>query len=527
MNKLEEIQEYIKSFISERTQVKKQIAEVEEKRVQLAYERNTKKKIDANSNEVNILGKKIAELGNQSQELQNKLDYSFGIAKAQINAAIDNLVAEGIRKIRKINEEIKDMEIKIAKFKERKARFKAQKHEFYVRFGRIPELSQNAIEENKIQEKQVQNHKLQIKSMNQQLQIVEKEIQEIATIKRKFKNGKWNEILNAGEIKIEEVDVREDKSIEAFSVETFEKIDEIYVEEFQPIEELYIEELNVEEFKVEEFEESEVQTVLAFENVETVKNNVENIVIDPIEELAKSIVEEIAKTQEIDERESQIEESLLEVLVEKEDDDILAFEDQNKQEEKNDRVIIPLFGKKAVISNIIIKFEDNELVYKAQMSDEKEIKIYPSILGEGNVLLRDKQNRRECKEILTNYAIAEYKILDKSVVNKIDPLVCELLIECADKYSYNAQRLIYDYAMSFLHGEEIESVPNIIYNLSYMEDSNLNRKEKAILNKICKNARNNNKVEIIEAFTGFKKIKFILGKIFAVNNVKVLPEAKY
>ena len=44
MNKLEEIQEYIKSFISERTQVKKQIAEVEEKRVQLAYERNTKKK---------------------------------------------------------------------------------------------------------------------------------------------------------------------------------------------------------------------------------------------------------------------------------------------------------------------------------------------------------------------------------------------------------------------------------------------------------------------------------------------------
>ena len=83
--------------------------------------------------------------------------------------------------------------------------------------------------------------------------------------------------------------------------------------------------------------------------------------------------------------------------------------------------------------------------------------------------------------------------------------------------------------MSFSNnvGYEVDVVPAIIYNLSYIEASNLSRKEKAVMNKICRNARKNEKIDIIEAFAGFRKIKYVLKRLFAVNNVKVLPEAKY
>ena len=51
--------------------------------------------------------------------------------------------------------------------------------------------------------------------------------------------------------------------------------------------------------------------------------------------------------------------------------------------------------------------------------------------------------------------------------------------------------------------------------------------KKAIINKICRNASKNNGIDIIESFSGFKKVKYVLKRLFAVNNVKVLPEAKY
>ena len=152
MNGFEEIQEIIKSFIFEQQQKCEQITKIEQQRLQLAQQRNEKKKSNINDIEINQLGIEISELGNQSQELQNKLDFRFREIKSQICTSIDNLVAEGIRKICKINEEITELENKIRKLEEKQEKYELQKQEFYVRFGRMPELSEEAKQEYKHQE---------------------------------------------------------------------------------------------------------------------------------------------------------------------------------------------------------------------------------------------------------------------------------------------------------------------------------------------------------------------------------------
>lgn len=506
MNGLGEVQAYIKSFICEKEHIKRLIAEIEEKRTQLAQQRNEKKKNNGNCEIVNELGNQISELGNQSQELQNQLDIKYHALKAQVNLAIDNSIAEGIRKIRIINEEISELEEKAEKQKERNTKYQLQRQEFYVRFGRMPELSERAEKARELQEKETTKSELEIVLLKEQIVKIEDEITVLARVKRDFKNGNWNSIIDVE-------DETEEIYIEELTIEEMEPIEEIYVEEFEPIEEFYVEEFQpIEELSMEEFKEVE-----ELETVELINDST----FDEIEELAKAIVEEIVAAQA---KEYNVEKTILENA--KEDgfiEDIIAFEEES---EKKDKVIIPLFGQRATISNITIKFEDGNLVYKAQMTDDDEVKIYPAKLGTENVLLRDKQNREECKEILTNYAAKEHKVLDKNVANKIDPLVCELLIECAERYGHDAQELVYNYAESFADGD-LESVPGIIYNLSYIEQSNLSRKEKAIINKICRHARKNNKIDIIESFSGFRKVKYIFKRLFAINNVKVLPEAKY
>lgn len=493
MNGLREIQDNIIKFICEKEFIQQEIAQIEKQRNELAQKRNELKKSGTNNIEIEELGNQIAKLGNQSQENQSKLDSISRDVKLQVNLMLDNLVAEGIRKIRKIGEEVTELEDKINKYTERNAKYELQKQEFYLRFGRMPELSENAKKENTIQEKENKNNSLNLKELELQTLETEQDISMLATAKREIKYGNWKYIIENCN-KVEEI------YIEPLSIEAIETIEEISIEDIEPIEELYIEEfMPIEEIKIEE----------------------ENST-NEIDQLAKAIIEEIIATQEKIAAESEnIEEDVIE-------ENIVPFEEKKVVEEKKAKVIRPLFGQRAVIENIIIKFEEENLLYKAQMSDGEEIKIYPSKLGEQSVLLRDKQNREECGDILINYAMNEYKPLDKKVINKIDPLVCELLIECAEEYSYDAQELIYNYAMSFSNivGLNTENVPGIIYNLSYMEDSELTRKEKGIINKICKNARKNKNVEIIESFTGFTKIKYILKKLFTVNNVKVLPEAK-
>lgn len=496
MNGLEEIQECIKNFIYEKQYIKTQIAEIEQKRTELAEKRNEMKKSindDINA-EINELASQISELGNQSQELQNKLDFSLYALKAEINLIIDNLVSEGIRKIRKIEEEIHELEGKVSSYEERNAKYELQKQEFYLRFGRMPELSENAIKESKLQEKETLKNRVEIRNFTLQIELIQQEITELGKIRKEFLKGNWDYIINpVEEIRIEEIEVEELGTIPGLEVEEFGPVEELYVEEFKPIEELQVAEFN----ELEEEEPIEIRVIKETD--------------EEIEKIARAIVEEIVTEQETQNSTTKAE-------------DIITFEEK---EEKKEKVIIPLFGQKATISNITIKIEDGELVYKAQMSDEEEIKVHPSKISKDSVLLRDKQNRKECQEILEKYSKSEYKVFDKKVINKIDPLICELLIECAEIYSYDAQELIYNYAMSFANTEELDTLPTIIYNLCYIEDSKLSRKEKSIINKICKNARKNNRIEIIESFTGFRKFKYILKRIFAVNNVNVLPEAKY
>lgn len=507
MNGLEEIQEYMQKFICEKQEIQQQIAEIEKQRTQLAEQRNRMKKSNSNCAEIDGLGRQISELGNQSQEIQNQLDFKFRAVKSQVSTIIDNLIAEGIRKIRIYNSAIQELEEENEKQKERKEKYQLQKQEFYLRFGRMPELSENAINQNKEQEEQCKNNILQISELSRQIDEIKNQISQVATMKKNINNGNWNLVVeeeNASNvIEIEPLYIKEMEPIEEITVEPFEQIEEVYIEEFNPT---LIEEIQIQEFKEETSEPQIIETELTANP------------IDEIEQLARAIVEEIAsqQTANISEVETSVE-NITEVA------DILSCEQET---EINERVIIPLFGQRAKISNIVVKIEEGELVYKALMSDDKEVKIYPAQLGGESVLLRDKQNREECKEILISYAISEYKIFDKKVVSKIDPLICELLIECSERYGFDAQELVYNYAMSFATGDS-ESVPGIVYNLSYINESSLSRKEKVIINKICRNASKNNGIDVIESFSGFKKIKYVLKRLLAVNNVKVLPEAKY
>ncbi len=497
MNGLEEIREYIKNFACEKQQIQQEIVKLEEKRSQLAQVRNEKKKTHGDWAEINELGRQICELGNQSQELQNKIDSKFYVVRPQINSMIDNLVAEAIRKIRIMNEEIHELEEKTT---------------------------------------------LENTELKQHIKQIEDEISELSAIKKNIKAGNWNFILvkeeEQEELHIEELQAEELEPAEDFSVEDFGKVEELYVEEFQPIEEIQVEkfeplddiqvetiqvgefkpldDIQVEETQIEKFKEGD-----QFAKPEIIEETTDEP-LDEIEELAKQIVEEIAAEQTKDLNINKIEEQPIEETGKTEPEDIITFEDNNENKEK---VIIPLFGQRATIDNITVKFEENNLVYIAKMSDNREIKIYPSQLGEESVLLRDKQNREECKQILMDYAIKNHEPLGKKVVNKIDPLICELLIECSEKYGYDSQGLIYDYATSF--NEDIETLPGIIYNLSYIEQSNLSSKEKSIIHKICKNARKNSNIDVIETYSGSNKLKYILKRIFAINNVNVLPEAKY
>ena len=536
MNGFEEVQASIKNFVNEKKEMQKQITKIEEKRTKLAQERNKKKRRNSSYEEINKLGQEITKLGNQSQELQTKLDSNIREIKYQLSFVIDNLVAEGIRKIRKINGEIQELENINAKQKERNARYELQSQEFFARFGRVPELSENAVRENKIQEEFAKNNLEKIESLNLQIKENENEIAQLATAKIEIKNGNWDFVTPDENVRVEEVTVQEIETVEDIYVEEFEGIEELYVEEFKPIEELNIEEFEqIEELNIKEFEPEieeinieevvpgvqEIAEIEEIENVQVLENTEINEEIDPIEELAKSIIEEIAAEQTKDIKVQAIEEN----EQQKDFEEDIAIEGK----EKKDRVIIPLFGQRVTISNIIVKFEEGQLIYKAQMSDGEIVKIYPAKIGTENVLLRDKQNREECKEILINYAVSEYKSFDKKVVSKIDPLICELLIECAQKYNLEAQKLIYNYAMSFSRAGEvdIEEVPGIVYNLSYIEQSQLTGKEKSVIRKICKNAKRNIRIEIIESFGGFRKVKYLFKRLFAVNNVKVLPEAKY
>lgn len=590
MNGLEEIQKIIKNFVNESKQAKKQISEIENQRTQLAQERNEKKNANKSNYvaEISELGKQISELGNQSQELQNKLDLKFNEMKRLVNLTIDNLITEGIRKVRKIDEERQELEEKILLQKERDAKYEIQKQEFYERFGRMPELSEKAKKEDEIQDKQCSTYQAGIEELEDLIEGMEVELAELATIKRDFKNRNWSNIIGSDNLEeeidnvenienieqeienveiienieqeIESVDIIENieqtteeteeeaivlplmeeelqieelEPIEYVKVEDFEPIEEIEIEEFEPIEKIEVEEIEpIEKVEIEELNVEPFELVEEIEEQEPIEQVTEQKQVDEIEELAKSIVEEIIAEQtkdlNIDKVEEQQEEhqevKQAEEQTEPLEQEIITFEEKEKEE----KVKTPVFEEKVTLSNIIAKIEDGEIVYKVQVSNGEEFKVYPT-LETRNILLNDKECREEIKEILINYAVAEYRLFDNKVIKKIDPTVCEVLERFAKKYNYDARYLIYNYAMSFSkNGEnEIDITIPITYNFSYLKGTNLSKKEKEIVSKICKNALKNEKVDIIGSVTGFGKIKYIFKRLFTTNNANALPEGKY
>lgn len=641
MNRLEEIQEIIKDFIYEKQQMKQEIAEIENERTQLAAVRNEKKsnmkKYNAYTEEVeaevNALGKEISDLGNQSQELQNKLDSKYIKTRNEVNMQIDNLISEEIRKIRKITELKEEIEEKVNNQENRNARYEVQKQEFLTRFGRTPELSEKAQKENEIQEKENSANKQKIAEIDEQINKAQEELSELVRNKKEFKNGNYSYIIGSeNEIDVqpteiavefeediveeqeeietiienaediskenlaeivnlvediieeqkldeeqnkvisedveeesiilpfieentkqieEETEIQEDKTQiieednenQKVSIEEFEPIEEIKIEDIEPITEVSIEEFEpIEEIQVEEFKPISEINVEDFVDIPEVK--VEEIQVEEFEPIPEIKVEEFepdkinegVKTIETncDENKVNVEkiventvnnEDVVENIKESEEEEIILADEEEQKETKETLT----FGQKVTLLNITAKIENDEVVYIGQISNGKIIKIYPAKFDEENLILKDKENREELKEILINYAIAEYRTLDKKVIKKIDPIVCEILVRFAKEYNYDTQNLIYNYAMSFSRNEEIEleAIPQIIYNFSYIESTKLSKKEKEILLKICKNARKNEKIEIIGYNTGIKKIKYIFKRTFNLNDANALPEGKY
>lgn len=492
MKEFEEIQKIVKNFVEESKQVKQQISEIENERNNLAQKRNEKKEanIEENIAEINVLGKQISKLGNQSQELQNKLDKRFFEVKKLVNLMIDNKITEEMRKIRKIDEIKQDYLEKIAIQKDRKAKYELQKEEFYQRFGRMPEITKNAKIEDEIQDKQCEKYKVKIQEKQELIENSEEKLAELVNFKSEFLNKNWSNIIGK-EDKIEEESTVL-PLIEEIEIEEIEPIQEVEVEEFQPIEEI-----NIEGFEVKPFEIEEQPQESNIEKIEEKQTNE----IDEIEELARAIVEQIVEEQT-------------------KQQEIVAYEEEKIDiDHINDNIT----GEPALLSSIMIKIENNEIVYKAQANNGEEVTITPTKTE--NAYLRIKE---KIKEVLINYAVVEYRPLDKNVIKKIDPIVCELLNKFAEKYNYDIGMLIYNYAMSFAKNEMIRTeFASITYNLAYINESNLSKTEKREILKICKKANKNENIDVIGQNFSFGKIKYIFKRLFAMNNGNRLPEGKY
>lgn len=504
MSNLEDIKKIIKNFIYESQQIEEQITEIENKRIQLAEEKK-KATIDGDISNANEFRNSIIELGNKSQELQNKLYYRFNEVKKIVNITIDNLITDRIRKIRKMDEEKQELEKQILSQTGTNVEYEARIQEFFERFGRVPELSEKAQKKEEIQDNKITSYKNEIKNIEDSIINMETELTVLATIKRDVKNRNWSNFIenkNCKE-KVETVEQIEEEAIELplieeFRIEEIEQIENINIEQFKPIEKAEIGEIEIEEFK-NELEIKEDNIIQKHEEQETE---------DEIERLARAIVEEIIAEQSKDLNIGKVENEVI----------------FNKIEENK----IIKNKEKAKLLNIIAKIEDGEIVYKAQISNEEEMVAYPT-LEMKNILLNDKEYREEIEMILEDYSDKENKTFDETVIKKIDPTICEILERFAKKYDYNSENLIYNYAMSFSTktDSDVNFTTPITYNLAYLKYTNLSNKEKKVISKICKKSAENENVDIIGGITGFGKIKYIFRRIFNLNNMDALTDGKY
>ena len=504
---VEMIIEEIKKFKEQCQEQKKQISEIEIKRNQLAEQRNSAKKnavTESDWQNINDLGKEISNLGNQSQELQKQVDRETLESKKQIISKIDNLIAEEIRKARLINEQIQEIEDDNKVHQERKVRYEIQKQEFYKRFGREPEFSEETREEiSKLTEKFKESQKEIIKLENR-VNEIESGIQQMANIKEDFKRGNIQKILEEAQTEqktfveeakeempqIEEIQIEEAPVIENIEIEEPPVIENIEIEEPPVIENINIEEppeleeLNIEDLYVDEFKEFP-------EEKDT----------DPIEEDLIKQIEKLLEEKELEEKE------------------IITIEDevQNYNDELKNR------EQPALIESVIVKAEKGKLVYKAQINNEDTIVYYPE---EKESLVKEIIDKT--KKAFIEYAIEQHEMFDKNVMNYIDYNICKLFYDFAKKYNNDFGKLVYNYAMTFSEEDiEVNDLPDITYNIAEIKKAKLKGKQKHYINKICKSASLNSEITIIDKLKGISRLKYAIKKLFGINNVQLLPEGKH
>ena len=174
MNRLREC---IEKFIFEKQEISNEISKIERERNRIAQQRNEEKKnmkyVNADTSkmeaEVSELGRKIAELGNKSQELQRKIDAKSLNIKNEINSEIDGLISEENYKILSIEITKKELEEKITENEAKVKKYELQKNEFYSRFGRMPELSENSKKEIHSHEEECNRAKEKIVGLNKEI----------------------------------------------------------------------------------------------------------------------------------------------------------------------------------------------------------------------------------------------------------------------------------------------------------------------------------------------------------------------
>ncbi len=423
---MEELINELDIFVNEKAILSAQIKDIENKRNELAKERNTKKAQNKIKNdeevwsEVNCLGKQISDLGNQSQWFQNQINSKLLNVREQSFVEIDNLIAESVRKSRIISEQIEEN------------RDNLEPEEIYELTESINEIGQ--------------------------------EMARIMFAKRLIKHNQIIDVINL--FSATETEESQEQS---------EQINEI-----------------IEKQEIENKEENE-QVQLINEELKPI----EEIAIDPVLTDYYNNINEITKNLE---------------------KEIITLEETEENQLVNTNTEEP-----TTIKNIVVKVENGELIYKAELSNETTIKIYPI---KEKILEKEKFERETWKRELIEYSAKNYRNLRNIAIKKMDPIVCEILDRYAVQYDMDSQNLVYNYVMSFSSIDDYDSdiLPAITYNLSYINEAKISKKEIKSLQKIVKNSTQNALVDIIGNVTLLEKIKCFMKKIFNISSANILPE---
>ena len=429
---MEELINELGIFVNEKAVLSAQIRDIENKRNELAKERNTKKAQNKIKNdeevwaEVNCLGKQISDLGNQSQWFQNQINSKLLNVREQSFVEIDNLIAESVRKSRIISEQIEEN------------RDNLEPEEVYELTESINEIGQD--------------------------------MARIMFAKRLIKHNQIVDVINLFSATETEESQEQD-----------EQIDEI-------------------------LESQEIESTNENEQVQLINEElkpIEEIAVDPTLTDYYNNINEITR------------------ILEKhftEEKEIITFEDS-----ENPQMLEREKEEPVSIKNIIVKIEENELIYKAELSNKKTIKIYPI---KEKMLEKEKFERETWKRELIEYSASSYRNLRNMAIRKMDPIICEILDRFAVQYDVDSQNLVYNYVMSFSSIDEYDSdiLPAITYNLSYINEAKISKKEIRTLQKIVKNSTQNALVDIIGNVTLSEKIKCFMKKIFNISSANILPE---